>query len=175
MRTLLLSLAGAVSALAVATPSSAAAAAQPVPYGYGTPGYGYGAPGYGYGYGYNNYGTTQLQARVAGLRQQVRMLGEQRLLSRKQAKRLSREVRQIDEHLRRQTFAPMNPYELQQLQARIARVEQRVQYAMSRSRYGYQGYASPYGYGQYGTPNTYYGRGDRDDDDRDYDDGDYDD
>jgi cell division protein FtsB len=167
MRTLLLSLAGAVSALAVATPASAQWA-QPAPYGYGAP---------GYGYGYNNYGVANLSARVAGLRQQVFALQRERLIGREEAKRLSRDLRRIDERARRETFAPTGPYEVQQLQQRLARVEQRIQYAASRGRYGYGAYGNAYGYngyspyGGYAGQNGYYPRGDYDrDDDDDYDD-----
>lgn len=173
MRTMLISLAAAASALAVAAPASAQV--------YGSP-YGYGAPGYGYGYnsyGYNNYGAGNLVARVAGVRQQIYMLQRQRLIGREQAERLSREARNLERQARYSGYGA-NPYQMQQLSVRLARLEQRVQFAASRgSRYGYPGYGNGYGYSPYGySNNNYYGRGDRDenygrgdrDDDDDYDD-----
>lgn len=165
MRTILISLAGAVSALAIATPASAQWA-QPAPYG--APAYGYGAPGYGY----NAYGTANVQARVAGLRQQLFALQRQRLIRRDEAKRLDREIRAIGDRALRESYAPVNPYEMQQLEQRLGQIQQRLQYAASRG-YGYPGYSGSYGYGAngyYGGQNGYYPRDNDRDDDGDYDD-----
>jgi len=157
MRIMLLSLAGAVSALAVASP--AAAQWAPQPYGYGSPGYGYGQPGYGYG------AAASLQTRVAQVRRQIFMLSREQRLSPGQSRHLFNEARQLDERVRRASFGGINPYEMQELQARLARLEQRVRYAESYgNRYGYGAYGNSYGSNGY---NGYYGRGDREADDHD--------
>jgi len=57
------------------------------------------------------------------------------------ADRLKDEARDIEKRLRKSSRHGLNPYELTNLQARIARLEQRVQIASSRfgGRYGYNG------------------------------------
>ena len=151
MRTMLLSLAGAVSALAVASP--AAAQWAPQPYGYGSP-----------GYGYNGMATVPLQQRISNIRRQIFVLTREQRLSPEQSRRLFNETRQLDARVRRASYTGMNPYEISMLQSRVDRLEQRVQYAASYgNRYGYGTYGNSYGYNNYNGYNGYYPQGDRED------------
>lgn len=161
MRKLLISLAAAGAALVVASP--AAAQYYPQQYGYGQ--------GYGYnGYGYNNYGQVRaLQARIDAVQWQISRLDRYNGIRDGAADRLREESRRIEQRLHQAARYGLNPYEANDIQMRIARLEQRVQYA-SANRYGRYGRGYN-GYGNYG----YYGerddRGDRGDrDERDHDD-----
>lgn len=150
MRKILVSLAAAGAALAIASP----AAAQYYP---GQP---YGAP-YGYGYGFNNYGQVRsLQYRIDAVERQINRLDRYNRVGDRAADGLRREANRIEDRLHRAARFGLNPYEANDIQVRIARLEQRVQYASAYGgRYGYNGY------------NGYYGDRDRDHDgDRDRDD-----
>ena len=143
MRTMLLSLAGAVSALAVASPAAAQWAPQP---------YAYGAPGYGYGYG-NPYGqAASLQARIAGIRGEIARLSRAGMLNPWQAQRLFGETRELDSRIREEAYE-RDGRDLRQLEERVERLSRQVRQA-SYNRYGYGGYGNGY--------NGYNG-GDRDD------------
>ena len=148
MRTFVISLAAAGAALAVAAPASAQYYPQQ-PYGYG---------GQQYGYGYNNYGQLRaLQARIDRLQSQINRLDRRDVIRDHSADRLRDESRNIERELRRAGRNGLNPYEVNQIQMRIARLEQRVQYSTA-NRYG--------GYGYNGN-NGAYGYADRDRDGRD--------
>ena len=169
MRTMLLSLAGAVSALAVASPAAAQWTPQPSPYGYngygGTQGYGYNSYGGAQGYGYNTYGAANLQSRIAGVRQTIWSLQRQGRLRGDEARQLSQQARELGQRARQATYSG-NPYQMQQLQVGVARLEQRVQYAATYgNRNGYGAYGNQYN--SYGAQNGYYGRDDRNGYDRD--------
>ena len=157
MRKILISLAAAGAALAIASPASAQYyPGQPYGYGYGQP------YGYGYnGYGYNNYGQVRsLQYRIDAVERQINRLDRYNPVGNRAADGLRREANRIEDRLHRAARYGLNPYEANDIQVRIARLEQRVQYA---SAYGYR-----YGYNGY---NGYYGDRDRDHDgDRDRDD-----
>ena len=160
MRKLLISLAAAGSAIALATPASAQI--------FGNIGVGLGSPGYGYnGYGYNNYGQVRsLQYRIDAVEHQINRLDRYDRIGDRQADRLRWEANSIERRLRIVARYGLNPYEAQDINVRIARLEQRVQFAMA-SRYGRYGYNNGYGY------NGYDGYRDRDSDhrwDRDRDD-----
>lgn len=147
MRKLVLSLAAAGAALAVAAPAAAQYYPAPQPYGYG--------------YGLNNYGQVRaLQARVDAIQYQIRQLDRRNVIRDGSAKRLKEESRRIENRLRQASRYGLNPYEANDIQQRLARLEQRTQYAMA-SRYGRYGQ-----YGSYGRE----GRHDRDDDRWDRDD-----
>lgn len=149
MRTMLLTLASAVSALAATSP--AAAQWAPQPYGYGSPGYG----GYGYGYG-NPYGrAASLQARVDGIRSQIARLSQAGMLNPWQAQRFFGEARELDSRIREEAYE-RDGHDLRKLEERVERLSRQVRQA-SYSRYGYRGYGNAYGY------NGYYNGGDRDD------------
>lgn len=152
MRTVIISLAAAGAALAAASP--AAAQYYPQQYGYGNNGYGYN----GYGFGQ----VRALQARIDGIERQIRMLDRRDMIRDGSADRLKDQADRLENRLHRAARYGLNPYEANQIQAQIARLEQRVQYASAyrNGRYerGYNG-----DYGHYGD------RDDRRDHDRDYD------
>lgn len=166
MRKVLISLAAAGSALAIATP----AAAQYYP---GQP---YGAP-YGNAYGYNNYNYGQvraLQARIDRIEWQINRLDQRDRIRDRSADRLRDEANNIERRLRHAARDGMSPWEAQDIQVRIARLEQRVQYSMA---YRNRGYGNGYGNNGYGNNGGFYdrdrdGRDDRYEDDqgRDHDD-----
>jgi hypothetical protein len=138
MRKVLIALAAAGSALAIATP----AAAQNY---YGQP---YGAP-YGNAYGYNNYGQVRsLQVRIDAVERQINMLDRRDRIRNRDADRLRDEANNLERRLRHAARDGMSPYEARDIQVRLARLEQRVQYTLSyrNGRYGnYNGY-NGYGY-----------------------------
>jgi opacity protein-like surface antigen len=154
MRKVLIALAAAGSALALASPASAQYYPQPQPYG----------QGYGYnGYGYGGYGQVQqLQQRIDALQNRIRWMDRANIIRDRSADRLKDEARDIEKRLRRDSRYGLNPYELNSLQTRIARLEQRVQFAGGNryGRYGYNGY----------NHGGYYTDHDRDDDHRGHDD-----
>ena len=146
MRKFVIAFATAGAALVVASP--AAAQYYPAqPYGYGN--------GYN-GYGYNGFGQVQaLQVRIDALQNRIRWMDRANIIRDRSADRLKDEARNIEKQLHRSGRYGLNSYELNNLQVRIARLEQRVQYASARSGrsgYGYNGYAN----------SGYYGDRDRD-------------
>jgi len=158
MRKVLISLAAAGAALAIATP----AAAQYYPGQYGAP--------YGNAYGYNNnWGQVRsLQVRINAVERQINVLDRRDRIRDRSADRLRDEANSIERRLRHAARDGLNPYEAQDIQVRIARLEQRVQYSLARG-YGRYGYNN--GYGNNG---GYYdrdrdGRDDRYENDRGYD------
>ena len=158
MRKLLISLAAAGAALTVAAPASA----QYYPQQYGTGG-GYGYNGYangysGYGSGYGGFGQVRaLQSRIDSIEYQIRMLDRRDAIRDGSADRLRDEAHRLEDRLHRAARYGLNPYEANNIQVGIARLEQRVQFARA-NRYGR--YEDGRGYG-------YYGDRDRDDGDRD--------
>jgi len=131
MRKVLISLAAAATALAFASPASAQYYPQPQqPYGYG-------AQPYGNAYGYNNnYGQVRaLKARIDAVQYQIRQLDRRNVIRDGSADRLRDESRNIEQRLRAVGRNGLNGYEANDIQNRIARLEQRVQYAMA-NRYG---------------------------------------
>jgi len=147
MRKLLISLAAAGAALIVASP----AAAQYYP----GEAYGYGSNGYG-----NYYGQARaLQARIDAVQWQIKRLDRYNVVRDGTANRLREESRSIERRLHNAERYGLNPYEANDIQARIARLESRVQYASANryGRYGASGYNGGYGYNGYG-------RGDHDGD-----------
>jgi hypothetical protein len=155
MRRLMMSLAAAGTALAFATPAAAQyyPQQQQQPYGYGN-GYGYNN---GYTNGYNNYGQMRvLQARIDAVQNQIRYLGRGYGGRDNSADRLRDEARNLERRLHQASRFGLNPYEVNDIQRRIAQLEQRVQYS-SAGRYG-----RGYGYNN-DRGNGYYGDRDRDD------------
>jgi tetrahydromethanopterin S-methyltransferase subunit G len=140
MRKVLISLAAAGAALVFATPAAAQYYPQQQPYGYGYN-----------GYGNNNFGQVRaLQERIDGVERQIRFLDRRNVVRDDRADRLRGEANDIERRLHRAERHGLNPYEANEINARIARLEQRVQFAASNR------------YGRYG--NGYYGDGDRDHD-----------
>jgi TolA-binding protein len=137
MRKVLISLAAAASALAVATPASAQYFPQ--------------QPPQGYGYN-NNYGQVRnLQVRINQIQRQIAQLDRRNVIRNRQADRLRAEARNIERRLRSTSRYGLDPRERQDIEIRIARLEQQVRYAASYGRgYGQNGYNGYNGYGQNG-------------------------
>ncbi|MES2120240.1 MAG: hypothetical protein V4513_06635 [Pseudomonadota bacterium] len=164
MRKLILSLAAAGTALAVATPAAAQYYPQPAqPYAYGQ---GYGAPQYDYRG--QSYG---LQMRAEALTRRIDQLRRANVLRGKSAERLRKEARSLQRRIRQGGGYGYGGRGGNDLQMRLARLEQRVNEIASRGRYGgygYNGASNGYGYNAYanGYGQQGYGQRDRDDDDR---------
>jgi hypothetical protein len=137
MRKLLFSLAAAGAAVAAASPAVAQYYPQPQPYGYG----GYGGHGYNSGWGQ----VRALQVRIDNVERQINRLDRHDRIGNRSADRLRDEADDIERRLHRVSRNGLNPYEANEIQIRIARLEQRVQFAMNQ-RYGRYGYNSAYGY-----------------------------
>jgi hypothetical protein len=162
MRKLIVSLAAAGAALAFATPAAAQYYPQQQPYGqpYGQPGYG--AP-YGNAYGYNNYGQVRsLQVRLNAIERQINQLDRRDRIRDRTADGLRKEANRIERRLRSAGRNGLNPREANDIQIRIARLEQQVRYSLG-NRYGRNGY-NGYGNNGYGNTGQYV---DRDRDGRD--------
>src|SRR5690348_6057057 len=122
MRKLVLSLAAAGAALVVASPAAAQYYPAPQPYGYN---------GYN-GYGYNNYGQVRaLQARIDRVEYQIRRLDRRDVIRDNSADRLREEANNIEHRLHRAERYGLNGYEANDINIRIARLEQRVNYAVA--------------------------------------------
>jgi hypothetical protein len=159
MRKFVLSVAAAGTALALASPAAAQNYyPQSQPYGYGNGGYGNGYNGY--------YGQVRaLQARIDRVQWQIDRLGRYNGIRDGSSNRLRDESRNIERRLNKAARYGLSPYEARDINNRIARLEQRVQFA-SANRYGRYG-DNRYGYtGQSGfnSGNGYYGTRDGDDD-----------
>jgi predicted RNase H-like nuclease (RuvC/YqgF family) len=116
MRKVLISLAAAAATLAVAAPASAQV--------YGAPRYN--APyGNAYGYGYGN--IRALQMRVDAIQRQINVLDRRNILSNREARRLREQSRDLERRLHQRARNGLSPREMQNIQIRIARLEQRVQ------------------------------------------------
>jgi len=156
MNKVLFSLVAAGAALGFAAPASAQVY-HTLPY-----------PAYGNGYG-SGYGQVhQLQARIDALQNRIRFLDRRDVIRNRTADQLKNEARDIEKQLRRSARYGLNPYEMNGIQMRIARLEQRVQFASQRfggRGYGYNGYNNGGSYGDRDRD----GRDDRWEDDRGYD------
>ena len=140
MRKFMIVMAATGTALVAASPAAAQyyPTPQPAPYGY-------------------NWGQVRaLQARLNNVERQINRLDRRNYIRDRSADRLRNEANRIEDRLRDRARGGLNPYEARDIEARIARLEQKVHYAMS-NRYG--GYNNGYGYG--------YGYNDRDRDGRD--------
>jgi len=135
MRKFVLSLAATGVALVMASPAAAQyyQAPQPAPYGYGNNGYG----NNGYGSGYNsNWGQLRsLQARIDNVERQISRLDRRDVIRGRSADRLMDEANKIERRLHERARGGLNPREAYDVETRIARLEQRVQFTMN-DRYG---------------------------------------
>ena len=148
MRKLMISLAAVGTAIAFASPASAQYYPQQ------SSGYGQQYGGYGYnGYGQNNWGMVRsLQVRIDAIGRQINQLDRRDRIRDRSADRLRDEANRIERRLRSAGRNGLNPYEANDIQVRIARLEQQVQYSQTNRD------------GGYGNHNGYY---DRDRDGRD--------
>jgi hypothetical protein len=117
MRKITLPLIAAGAALAVATP----AAAQYYPR---QP-----APAYGYGYGFGQ--VRALQVRIDNVERQINRLDRRDRIGDRSADRLRDEANRIEDRLHRAARGGLNPNEARDIEYRIQRLEQRVQYSMN--------------------------------------------
>jgi hypothetical protein len=117
MRKIILPLIAAGAALAVASP----AAAQYYPR---QP-----APAYGYGYGFGQ--VRALQVRIDNVERQINRLDRRDRIGDRSADRLRDEANRIEDRLHRAARGGLNPYEARDIEYRIQRLEQRVQYSMN--------------------------------------------
>ena len=141
MKKIVIALAATGSALAFATP----AAAQ-----YATP--------YGHAQGYQT--ARSLQVRINAVQRQIKQLDRRDRIRDGQADRLRREANQIENRLQRAARYGLNGYEANDINVRIARLEQRVQYSLA-NRYGGN-------YNRAWSDRDHDGRNDRLEDDRGY-------
>jgi hypothetical protein len=123
MRKTVLALAAAGTALMIAAPASAQY-----------------YPQRGSGYGYNNFGQVrELQARIDRVERQIRFLDRRDVVRDDRADRLRDEANDIERRLHRAARNGLNPYEANEINVRIARLEQRVQFAVDHRGRGYWG------------------------------------
>lgn len=155
MRTLIVSLAAAASALAVASPAAAQWGQYPAP------------QGYGYGYGQqHNYGQMRaLQVRVQQLRDMIRRLDRRDRLSSREARRLDYHAVALQRQIHAAGYRGLNRRERFEIERRIEGLRQAIRYeARDGNRWGWNGHDGyGNGYGYYGS------RHQRGDDDRRHD------
>jgi len=123
MRKFVLSVAAAGAALVAASPAAAQfyPARQPAPYGYN---------------GYNNYGQIRsLQVRIDNIERQINRLDRRDRIGGRSADRLRDEANNIERRLRERARGGLSPREAGDLQYRVQRLEERVQFALN-DRYG---------------------------------------
>jgi cell division protein FtsB len=118
MRKIILSIAAAGAALAVATPASAQY---------------YPAPRYGASYGFGE--VRSLQVRIDNVERQIDRLDRRDRIGDRNADRLRDEANRIEERLHRAARGGLNPSEARDINVRIQRLEQRVQYSMNDRRW----------------------------------------
>jgi len=129
MRKIVLSLAVAGAALLAASPAAAQYYPQPVPQPYGYNGYN----------GYNGYGQIRsLQARLHNVERQINRLDRRDRIGDRSADRLRDDARDLERRLNRRARGGLDPREAGDIQYRLQRLEQRVQYALANNngRYG---------------------------------------
>lgn len=141
MRKIVLSLAAAGAAVVAASPAAAQYYPQPQP----APN-GYGNNGYGYNNGFqNNWGQVRaLQARLNNVERQIDRLDRRDRIGDRSANRLRDEANKIERRLRDRSRGGLDPREANDIQNRIARLEQRVQYSLANG-YGRNGDGNGYG------------------------------
>lgn len=126
MRKFVIALAAAGSALVAAAPASAQYAPQPY--------------GNAYGYRNGNFGQVRaLQARIDAVERQIRFLDRRNVVRDDRADRFRAEANQIEHRLHRAARNGLSRYEAREINNRIARLEQRVQYSVARNG-GYRRY-----------------------------------
>jgi|1186.fasta_scaffold06351_2 hypothetical protein len=131
MRKFVLSLAAAGAAFVAASP--AAAQYNLTPRGYAS----YGYNGYN---GYNNYGQIRaLQVRIDNVERQISRLDRRDTIRDRSADRLRDEANKIERRLHDRARGGLNQREAYDIQTRIARLEQRVQYAVANNSGRYNG------------------------------------
>jgi hypothetical protein len=164
MRKFIIAAAVTTSALA-ATPAAAQyyPAPQQVPYGYGygqPQGYGYGQPqGYGYDHRDQQGLIRSYIVRADQLRQRVERLDNRDRISEREARRLRQEAADLQQRARGYAAHGLNGRERQDLDIRIARLQQAIRYERQDGndrRYGQNDYRE--WTDEYGRRNTFIDR-----------------
>lgn len=130
MRRIVLSLVAAGAALAATSP----AAAQYYP-GRQGPGWGYGQS-YGQGFGQ----VRELQMRLGNIERQIDRLDRRDRIGDRTANRLRDEASRIEDRLHRRARGGLDPREAGDIQYRLQRLEQQVQWARERRWDRFRGY-----------------------------------
>ena len=112
MRTVLISLAAAASALAVATPATAQYFPAP--------------PGYAFGHQGNFGQVRRLQFRIDHIQRQINILDRRNILSEREARRLRHDSRELERRLRFAAHNGLHPQERFNIERRLARLEHRL-------------------------------------------------
>jgi len=137
MRKIVLSIAAAGAALIAASPAAAQyyPQQQPAPYGYNN---GYNGNGYNNGFRGNWGEFRALQARIDNVERQIARLDRRDVIRGRSAERLLNEANKIDRRLRERARGGLDPREAGDIQYRIQRLEQQVQFALNDrgGRYG---------------------------------------
>ena len=125
MRKIVLSLAAAGAALVAASPAAAQYYPQPVqPYGYN---------GYNNGFGGNWGQVRELQVRLDNVERQINRLDHRDRIGDRSADRLRDEADDLERRLHRRARGGLDPREAGEIQYRLQRLEQRVQYAIANN------------------------------------------
>ena len=121
MRKIFLPIAAAGAALAAASPAAAQYYPAPPP------------PAYGYGHGFNNgWGEVRaLHQRIDNVERQIARLDRRDAIRGRSADRLLDEARGIERRLDGKARNGLDPREAGDIQYRIQRLEQRVQFALN--------------------------------------------
>ena len=123
MRRIVLSLAAAGAAFVAASPAIAQyyPAPQPGPYGY---------------HGYDRFGSIRVfQTRIDNIERQINRLDRRDAIRGRSADRLRDEAVHVENRLRDKARGGLSPREANDIEIRIQRLEQRVQFALN-DRYG---------------------------------------
>jgi hypothetical protein len=120
MRKFLIATLASVSALVVAAPAAAQYYPAPQPYGYGQ--------GYGYGYNNNQHAVGYLVQRVDRVRNHIDRLDSRDRISEREARSLRNEAQSLRNRVLRSGYNGLSGREHQNLNVRLARLEQRVRY-----------------------------------------------
>ena len=112
MRTLLISLAAAASALAVATPAAAQYYPQP--------------QGYAYGHQDNRGLARSLQVRIDNIQRQIERLDRRNILSDREARNLRQDARELERRLHHARYRGLHSAERHDLERRLVRLEHRL-------------------------------------------------
>lgn len=123
-----------LSAIALSTVATVATPAAAQYYQSRNQGYGQGyGQNYGQGYGYQN--GQNIEQQLANLSQRVQRSFERRQISGNEARRLQREIDQVDRLFDRYARNGLTGYERQDLQNRVQNLRQQVRYERQEGRY----------------------------------------
>ena len=116
MRKLVITLAACIATAGFAAPASAQWYPPPV----------YAPPTYGYGYGHGFGQVRALQVRIDRIQRDLRHLAAYRMISHSEFRNRDEDARSIERRLRRAARYGLSPWEAQDVQMRIGRLEYRI-------------------------------------------------